>query len=225
MITFSSCGHQSTDDVKKEFLEQHPIADDKITIYDGSPPILTRYGQAGVPYGNGRHPGIDYGIPIGTPIIAVSDGTVFYVGKPYNDKPYGGGFGVAIKHADQFLSVYAHLLKVFVVTGQQIKRGQLIGFSWKSYNYYPHLHFGLLKSDKKGSGIDFSKSYNPNKFWLNESPQCFDPNKDYSGYSFKEITLPVACGDYQRKLLLKKGKTEIQRPTMTNTEGFSIWGI
>ena len=106
MMTFSSCGHQSTDDVKKEFLKQHPIADDKITIYDGSPPIQTGYGQAGVPYGSGRHPGIDYGIPIGTPIIAVSDGTVFYVGKPYNDNGWGGGYGVAIKHADQFLSVY-----------------------------------------------------------------------------------------------------------------------
>jgi hypothetical protein len=44
MITFSSCGHQSTDGVKKEFIKQHPIADEEITLYDGSPPILTGYG-------------------------------------------------------------------------------------------------------------------------------------------------------------------------------------
>jgi murein DD-endopeptidase MepM/ murein hydrolase activator NlpD len=58
------------------------LADNKIPIYDGSPPISNNYGQAGIPYGVGLHPGIDYNTPIGASIIAISGGTVVYIGEP-----------------------------------------------------------------------------------------------------------------------------------------------
>lgn len=163
------------------------------SIYDGLPPIGIKYGQAGIPYGEGIHPGIDYNIPVGTDVVAVSDGIVVYLGEPYNDKFYGGDYGVCLKHGDDFFSVYRHLSRVFVINGQHIKRGQRLGLSGQSASFYAHLHFGLIKNDKKGSGIFFSQSYNPNEFWLNGKPQCFDEHKDYSKNSFKEITHPVAC--------------------------------
>ncbi len=42
---------------------------------------------------------------------------------------------IGLKHGGKFFSVYGHLSKVVVVIGQRIKRGQLIGFSWKSNTY------------------------------------------------------------------------------------------
>jgi len=55
------------------------------------------YGAA-VPYGEGRHPGIDFDISIGTPIIACSDGEIIYIGEPDAKERDGGGIFVEISH-------------------------------------------------------------------------------------------------------------------------------
>jgi len=165
------------------------------SMYEELAPILRGYGQKGLPYGDGRHPGIDYEIPIGTPIVAVSDGIIVAIGAPYKDKIFGGGVAVVLKHADDFFSLYAHLSEIYVTNEQHIKRGERLGLSGQSNDNFPHLHFGLIKNTKKGSGLYFSQSYNPNDFWLNGKPQCFDPHKDYSKNSAREITFPVLCSD------------------------------
>jgi len=156
-------------------------------------PIINRYGIPGMGYGDGFHPGIDFLTTLGTPIVAVSDGIIVFTGEPYKDKIYGGGFGVTLKHTDTFFSSYFHLSKVFITNGQNIKRGERLGLSGKSNSSFYHLHFGLKKNGKKESGLNFSQTYNPNDFWLNGQPQCFDPHKDYSKNSIKEITFPVEC--------------------------------
>ncbi len=158
-------------------------------------PLINKYGIKGMGYGDGRHPGIDFLTTIGTPIVAVSGGIIVYTGEPHKDKYYGGGFAVILKHSDTFFSFYYHMSKVFVTNGQQIKRGERLGLSGKSNSGFAHLHFELIKNTKKGSGSNLSQTYNPNDFWLNGKPQCFDPHKDYSKNSFKEITFPVACSE------------------------------
>ena len=169
---------------------------DKFSMYEELVPIGNRYGTMGMPYGDGRHPGIDYLIPIGTPIVAVSDGIIVLTGEgPYKDKIFGGGFVVVLKHADTFFSLYAHLSEVYVTNGQHIKRGERLGLSGQSNDGSPHLHFGLIPNTKKGSGLYFSQSYNPNDFWLNGKPQCYDPHKDYLKNTFEEITFPVLCSE------------------------------
>ena len=156
-------------------------------------PIIIEYGKGGMPYGDGLHPGIDYLVAIGTPIVAVSDGIILFTGEPYKDKWYGGGFAVILKHSDNLFSFYYHMSKILVSNGQHIKRGQRIGLSGKSNSGFPHLHFELLKSTKKSSGSNISQTYNPHDFWLNGKPQCFDPHKDYSKNLITEITFPVEC--------------------------------
>jgi len=156
-------------------------------------------------YGEGRHPGIDFDIPKGKPIIAVSSGKVEYVGEPCPNERHCGGFLVRIRHGDHFSSNYMHLSKVYVDRDESVKRGQLIGLSGASNSGYEHLHFGIVKIG--GSGEMYSQTYDPNKFWLDGKPQCFDPSKDYSEYSQKGITLPIACGDYAKEL---KSKTKKQ---------------
>jgi murein DD-endopeptidase MepM/ murein hydrolase activator NlpD len=153
------------------------------------------------PYGDGIHPGIDYGISTGTPIIAVSDGKVVYIGMTDGRDD---GVTVAVFHGEHFGSAYGHLSKVFVKKDQLLKRGQLIGLSGASNNYgridHQHLHFGLCKIDRCGSK-NHSDSHDPKMFWLGGKPQCFDPKMDYSNYSQKDIILPVACGDYGKALI------------------------
>ena len=158
------------------------------------------------PYGEGRHPGIDFDIFSGKPIIACSDGKVEWVGEPCPKERHCGGFLVLIRHGDHFSSNNMHLSKVYVSRNQSVKRGQLIGLSGPSNSGYEHLHFGIVKI--WGSGAMYSQTYDPNKFWLDGKPQCFDPNKDYSSYSQKEITLPVACGDYAKELKSKTKKKD-----------------
>jgi len=157
------------------------------------------------PYGEGIHPGIDYGIGTGTPIIAVSDGNVILV-SAVRDSADDGDM-VIISHGMHFRSLYAHLSKVFVGKDQFVKRGQMIALSGASNSFgkpnYQHLHFGICKIG--GSCRNYSETYDPKIFWLGGQPQCFNPDMDYSAYSQKEITLPIACGDYG-KTLIAEGK-------------------
>lgn len=153
---------------------------------------------APVPYGEGRHPGIDFDIKIGTPIVAASDGVITYIGEPDSKERYGGGIFVSITHGEHFITLYGHLAKIFVQKGQPIKRGQLIGLSGASNNGYAHLHFGVCKIG--GNCKNYSETYDPTKFWLGGKPQCFDQNMDYSRYYQKDLTLPVACGEYAKEL-------------------------
>ena len=158
------------------------------------------------PYGERKHPGIDFSIRIGTPIIAISGGKVSYIGEPYSKESYGGGVFARISHVEHFGSLYGHLAKIFIEKDHSLKRGQLIGLSGASNNGNAHLHFGICK--KRGNCENYSQTYNPDEFWLGGKPQCFDPNKDYSSYSQKEITLPVACGDYAKELKSKTKKKD-----------------
>ena len=155
-------------------------------------PEMLRYG-AQVGYGEGLHPGIDYTLPIGSPILAVSDGIVVDVREPCKDQYYCGGIGVIVKHSENFFSFYFHLSSTSVTAGESIIRGERLGLSGKSTSGWRHLHFGLLKNAKEGSPGKFSQSYDPKNYWLNGKPQCFLPQKDYSQNTIKEITFPVEC--------------------------------
>ena len=168
--------------------------------------VGNRHG-APVIYGEGKHPGIDFNIRIGTPIIAISDGTVLAIGEPDSKELYGGGIFVKISHGEHFDAIYGHLSKILIEKGQLLKRGQMIGLSGASNDGYAHLHFGICKKGG-GSSKNYSQAYNPDEFWLGGKPPCFDPNKDYSSYSQKEITLPVACGDYAKELKSKTKKKD-----------------
>jgi hypothetical protein len=157
-----------------------------------------------VQYGEGRHPGIDFSISNGTPIITPSDGVVFYIGEPDSKERWGGGIFVGISHGEHFNTLYGHLTKVFVQKGQSLKRGQLIGFSGSSNYGYAHLHLGVCKiTENLRDCQSYSKTYDPDNFWLGGKAQCFDPKMDYSRYSQKDITLPVACGEYAKELMAR----------------------
>lgn len=69
------------------------------------------------------HKGLDIGMNGGTPILAISDGTVIRAN-------YSSSYGniVEIKHDDGYVSKYAHQQRLNVVKGQRVKQGDTIGF-------------------------------------------------------------------------------------------------
>ena len=83
------------------------------------------------------HAGIDIGNDSGTPVVAAASGEVVQAG-------YMGGYGYAviIYHGGGFSTVYGHLSKFAVSTGQKVQRNQIIGYVGSTgYATGPHLHF------------------------------------------------------------------------------------
>lgn len=93
----------------------------------------------------------DFSIGVGTPMVAMADGTVKYMYDKTGpgDPCYNGGDSscfpyanyVVLKHADGTLTTYKHLSKVSVSLGQVIKRGTQIGLSGSTgFSTGPHAH-------------------------------------------------------------------------------------
>lgn len=83
------------------------------------------------------HLGVDYGAPTGTPVRSVGDGVVEFAGVQ-------NGFGnvVFVKHRSNQTTVYAHLSRVNVRSGQTISQGQNVGLVGSTgWATGPHLHF------------------------------------------------------------------------------------
>ncbi|WP_215846605.1 murein DD-endopeptidase MepM [Pantoea bituminis] len=85
------------------------------------------------------HKGVDFALPIGTPVLAVGDGEIVVAKN-------GGAAGnyVAIRHGRQYMTRYMHMKKVLVKPGQKVKRGDRIGLSGNTgRSTGPHLHFEI----------------------------------------------------------------------------------
>ncbi len=106
-----------------------------------------------------HHGGIDYAMPVGSPVLAAADGVVDQVTtQPNGARSYG--HYVVIKH-DGFFTYYAHLSKSIVRVGQEVRQGQLIAYSggkkgaWGSGSSTgPHLHFEVRMSKGSKQTVD-----------------------------------------------------------------------
>jgi murein DD-endopeptidase MepM/ murein hydrolase activator NlpD len=86
------------------------------------------------------HPGIDIGVPSGTPIRAAAAGTVILE----QSEASSGGYGnfTCIDHGGGLSSCYAHQQSFAVSQGAQVSQGQVIGYSdCTGLCFGPHLHF------------------------------------------------------------------------------------
>lgn len=85
------------------------------------------------------HQGVDLAAAEGTPIYATRSGTVTVA--TYSNS---AGYYVSINHGDGFSSVYMHMTKYVVSSGQQVSAGQVIGYVGSTgISTGPHLHFGI----------------------------------------------------------------------------------
>ncbi len=99
-----------------------------------------------------RNDGINLAVPEGTSIKAVEAGTVIYAGNELE----GYGQLVLIRHADGWVSAYAHNSQILVKRGDTVRRGQIISRAGTSGNVSaPQLHFELRKGSKPVNPMDY----------------------------------------------------------------------
>jgi murein DD-endopeptidase MepM/ murein hydrolase activator NlpD len=92
--------------------------------------------------GGAQNDGINLAVPEGTPVKATDDGVVAYAGNELK----GYGNLVLIRHANGFVSAYAHASELLVKRGDTIKRGQVIAHAGQTGNVTsPQLHFEIRK--------------------------------------------------------------------------------
>lgn len=101
--------------------------------------VLSTFG----PKADGLHnDGINIAARAGAPVVAAENGVVVYAGSELK------GFGnlLLVRHADGWMTAYAHLDKTLVKKGQKVTRGQAIGTvgSTGAVNQ-PQLHFEIRK--------------------------------------------------------------------------------
>jgi murein DD-endopeptidase MepM/ murein hydrolase activator NlpD len=83
------------------------------------------------------HPGIDIGVPTGTPIHAAGSGTVVWCG-------WMSGYGnlVMIDHHNGLATLYGHQSRIAASCNEQVSQGQVIGYvGCTGFCTGPHLHF------------------------------------------------------------------------------------
>jgi murein DD-endopeptidase MepM/ murein hydrolase activator NlpD len=91
------------------------------------------------------NPGVDYVVPVGTPLVAIADGTVARIS---NTVAGAGGRVVLLDFPSGHKADYLHLSRVDVAKGDSVKKGQVIGLSGgsglgKELGYGPHLHLSF----------------------------------------------------------------------------------
>ena len=108
------------------------------------------------------HQGMDFTAPIGTDIFATGNGQVVEAGWKQ-----GYGNAVKINHGFGYETLYAHMHKINVRSGQRVTRGEVIGKvgnTGKSTG--PHLHYEVRYQ---------GKPVNPqNYYFLDLSPEQYD---------------------------------------------------
>ena len=90
------------------------------------------------------HKGVDIANRSAPDILAADSGTVVVAGWPDN---YGYGNRVIIDHGNGYKTLYGHLSKIYVVSGQTVSRGSAIGkMGSTGRSTGNHLHFEVVKN-------------------------------------------------------------------------------
>jgi murein DD-endopeptidase MepM/ murein hydrolase activator NlpD len=92
-----------------------------------------------------RNDGINLAVPEGTSVKAAENGVVAYVGNELK----GYGNLILVRHADDWVSAYAHTSQMLVRRGDQVRRGQIIAKAGQTGAVSsPQLHFELRKGSR-----------------------------------------------------------------------------
>ncbi len=96
---------------------------------------------------NRLHPGVDFGAPTGTPVVAAGDGVV-------EEARWAGGYGhwLKLRHAQGYETGYGHLSRYApgMKPGAAVKQGQVVAYVGSTgLSTGPHLHYEVLLGGKK----------------------------------------------------------------------------
>jgi murein DD-endopeptidase MepM/ murein hydrolase activator NlpD len=122
--------------------------------------ITSVYGTRRVYNGQkkGQHLGVDYRAAVGEKVPTANAGRIVFAGDLFYT-----GWTVIVDHGMDIFSVYGHLSKTLVQTGQLVERGDLIGLSGNTGRTSgPHLHWGVKVQGQYIDGlvlVDETKKY------------------------------------------------------------------
>ena len=123
------------------------------------------------------HEGMDFTAPTGTEVYATGDGVIEVV----KSSKRGYGKRVVIDHGFGYKTRYAHLNEFNVRRGQEVKRGEVIGYVGSSgLSVAPHLHYEVMKGNKNVNPVDYyfndltPKQYEKMIFISSNSGQSLD---------------------------------------------------
>lgn len=130
-----------------------PLKRSGVLGFPAEQPYITQcYGPtkfAARAYRSKTHNGVDFGDPIGTPVLAAESGKIVKVGN--NDRgvsrwnKFQYGKYIIIQHPNNLATLYAHLSRQIVREGQTVNRGDVIGYSGNTgYAFGPHLHLTVF---------------------------------------------------------------------------------
>jgi murein DD-endopeptidase MepM/ murein hydrolase activator NlpD len=131
----------------EKYYESHPF---QFLVDYFINPLSTGHKTQGL-HGPG-HRGIDIGAPRGTPILASASGTVSLAHTGWS-----GGYGnmVIIEHPNGTKTLYAHMSKIAIHTGEEVAQAQVIGYVGSTgHSTGPHLHFEVFNA--RNPGADWS---------------------------------------------------------------------
>jgi murein DD-endopeptidase MepM/ murein hydrolase activator NlpD len=114
-----------------------------------SGPITSDFGPRESPGGIGstNHLGVDFGVPVGTPVVAPANGKIVYQG-------WLGGYGntVIVDHGNGVMTQSSHLSGFVGGVGGTVPQGATIGISGNTGNSTgPHFHFGVIRGATNGN--------------------------------------------------------------------------
>jgi len=102
------------------------------------------------------HPGVDFAGTKGSPVYPVAEGVVIQVGHGR----FAYGNHVMIDHGSGLKSLYAHLAKTEVKTGEKVTQDSIVGLLGSTgWSTGPHLHFQVWQEGKLVNPRTFFESY------------------------------------------------------------------
>ena len=136
-----------------------------VTQFFGNTAFATQNPQI---YNGGGHTGIDFRASAGDKVMASLNGTVEDIGNTDTIKGcYSYGKWALIKHNNGLSTLYAHLSLIKVEKGQNVAKGNVIGYSGSTgYATGPHLHFTVyatqgVKVVKFENSVNCKNAYIP----------------------------------------------------------------
>lgn len=180
----------------------------------GCPTITTRFGHPSripdmQPWNN-PHSGLDFNVPVGTPVFAAAPGVVMQF--LYHSLSPRGVINMVVYHGQDVdgkhvFSLYAHLSEQKKKPRDRVERGEVIALSGNTgtRNGIPHLHLTLWRT-AVGPGPDFPSFFNqavarldkeavladPAMYWADPRRPGFDPSKSYPERPIR-LTYPLRC--------------------------------
>jgi murein DD-endopeptidase MepM/ murein hydrolase activator NlpD len=122
-------------------------------------PLSSKFGVRRFFNGEERNPhaGLDFAVPAGTPIKSPAAGKVILIGNYFFN-----GNTVFVDHGQGFISMFCHMSKIDVKTGDNVPRGGVVGKVGATGRATgPHMHWNVSLNDARVDPAIFIGAFQP----------------------------------------------------------------